>query len=263
MVKQWILFVMLLAAATVWAAAPPQYFGLSTDVKPVSGKYAGATFFETDTNRTYIWNAGWTIVSDTTYFGGTVQYSFFDANGRYKAFGDSSLAYGEMVVTPNATRINPANTKPDYGIWLWPAHTYLFDAAAPESLFFEVELPHDHKTGTAIDAHVHWGATSTDAGNVAWKLVYSIKDIGGTFAFAAGDTLSARQAGSGTAGQNQFCDLGDVSTTSILGVSAILTGILYRDAARGSDTYTGDAALLNIGFHYRKDVFGSRWETIK
>jgi hypothetical protein len=139
----------------------------------------------------------------------------------------------------------------------------LFDSAAPESVFFQAEVYHDWKASTFLDAHFHWAPTTANTGSVAFKLAWMVQQISGTFAFSAGDTLSARQAGSGTAFNHQFCDLGYVSMAGITGISAIISGVLVRDANLNSDTYTGDAALLDIGFHYRKNAFGSRWEEQK
>lgn len=264
MVKILLVIISALFSVAAFTETLPTFYGLSTDTKPATGKYAGATYFETDTNRTWTWNAGWYLNSDSTYMGGTVHYSMFDANGRYQARGDSSLAWDEIFIKPIAVKLKNNQTKPDFGVWLPPFYeTFLMDKAAAESLLVYAEIPHNHKTGDSLHVHVHWSPQDNGIGVVQWKFFYTIRDINGTFAFAAGDTISGRQASTGIVGKHQICDIGDIPMASITGVSAILHGVLIRDAAQGSDTYDNDAAFLDLGFHYRKDMYGSRWEFTK
>lgn len=153
-----------------------------------------------------------------------------DSYGRWAAKGDSALVWDEIVVIANSVRKNPTSTKPDYDTWLFPGQTYLFDAAAPESVYFDVEIPHDWLIGDPIECHVHHVPLSDNTGAIAWKLFYMMTDINGTFAFGAGDTLSVRQAGSGTAYKHQLANLGSVDMTSITSVSSIISCVLVRDA---------------------------------
>ena len=187
-------------------------------------------------------------------------YFALDQHGRYSAVGDSALAWREVVVDPQSVRVNPVNAKPDYGTWLFPGQTFMFDASSAESLYFEIELPHDAKLGSSIEAHVHWAPSSDNTGNVAWKLAWMMADIDSVFAFTAGDTLSVRDAGVGVPYTHQLADFGSISMGGIAEVSAIMSGVLIRDAARNSDTFTGEAIFLDLGFHYLSDSYGSRWE---
>ena len=187
----------------------------------------------------------------------------YDSQGRIQAKSDSSLMWNEIVVRPSSVRVNPVNTKPDYITWLFPAQSYSFDAAAAESLYFAVEIPHSHKIGTGIEAHIHWAPSTTDTGNCAWKIAWMVQDINDTFAFTAGDTLSVRQAGVGTAYDHQLANLGTISMAGVSNVSAVMTGVLFRDAALASDTFTGEAIFLDLGFHFQMDSLGSRWEFAK
>lgn len=201
------------------------------------------------------------------------KYFSLDRYGRYTAIGDSAVAWDEIVVRPQAVRVNPVNTKPDYGTWVFPAQSYMFDAAAAESLYFQVEIHHayriltiidpPYKAGSSLYPHVHWAPMTTDTGTVAWKLAYMVRDVNGTFAFSAGDTLSVRDAGDGTAYKHQLASFPTLDMTSVTDVSAVITGVLIRDAALNSDTYTGEAVFLDLGFHFQVDSFGSRWEFLK
>jgi hypothetical protein len=168
--------------------------------------------------------------------------------------------WDEIVIRANAVRVNPVNTKPDYGTWLFPGQTYLFDAATAESVYFNAEIHHDWLVGDPIECHVHWVPLTTNTGDVAWKIAFMRTDINGTFSFTAGDTLSVRQAGSGTAYKHQLANFGSVTMSGITNASAVISGVLIRDGDLNSDGYTGDAALLDIGFHYRKNTMGSFYE---
>lgn len=197
--------------------------------------------------------------------GSATSYLNIDNYGRITAIGDSAYWWKEIIVRVTATARNAASVKPDFVQWGTLGQGYSFDAATAESLYFSFEIPHDALVGAGqvLDTHVHWGASTTDTGNCAWKVAWTIANVNGTFTNAAGDTISARQAGTGTARQNQYLDLGNISLAAVTGVSSIVTACILRDAAKSSDTFTGEAYLLDIGFHYKANVLGSRWETIK
>lgn len=190
-------------------------------------------------------------------------YAPFDSQGRLQAKGDSALVWDEIVIRPSSVRYSPVSTKPDWGYWLFPGMTYLMDAANPESLYFHCEIHHDKLIGDPLHVHVHWSPLTTDTGKVAWKIAWMMADTDGTFAFAAGDTMSVQDAGDGTAFKSQYIEIGEIPTTTVTGVGAIISGVLVRDGNLGSDTFTGEAAFLDLGFHYRKDSMGSKWELIK
>jgi hypothetical protein len=195
------------------------------------------------------------------YAGGN--YANFDQYGRYQAVGDSAMAWGSVAVGTANVKINPATNKPDYVSWVYPSQKYSFDPDAAESLYFAFSLPHDWRAGSNLHPVIHWSPTTTDTGGCAWKTAYMKTVEDGVFAFAVGDTTSCICPGSGVANTFQHSEFTEIDFTGIDAVDVNVTGVLYRNAALGSDTYTGEAIFHNISFHYEIDSFGSRWHDIK
>jgi hypothetical protein len=189
-------------------------------------------------------------------------YAQFRGSG-WQTWDIPIIQWREIFVTPSAVKVNPVNTKPDYVMWVFPGQTYSFDADAAESLYFHEEIPHDWKIGTALQPNLHWAPSTTNAGNCTWKIAWMVKDINAVFSFTASDTLSFVDAGDGTANKQQFFEFGEVSMAGVTDVSAVISGVLIRDAAQGSDTFTGEAIFLDLGFHYQIDALGSKWKTAK
>ena len=122
------------------------------------------------------------------------------------------------------------------------------------------EILHDYKEGTDITPHLHWAATTADAGNVKWNLAYMWVNRDGTF---TGETIiSATVAASGVDWKEQRTNFPAIS-----GAGKTIGGrfqfVLFRDPSDAADTYAADAAAFDFGIHYERDTIGSRQITIK
>ena len=196
---------------------------------------------------------------------GTITYldgSVIDSIEINKVRGDS-VVWDDLRVPAQNTRLNPTKSEPDFESWKDGLLAWHFDAAndSTNSLHFSAQLPHGYKLGTDLDAHIHWSPTTTNTGDVVWKLEYTIVAINGTF--AASDTLTAIDAADGTTDKHQLTDLGDIDGSGLTEVSAMLVGRLTRAGTHTSDTYTGDAVLLEIDFHFQMNTIGSFEEASK
>lgn len=129
-----------------------------------------------------------------------------------------------------------------------------------ESMEFTLQLPHSYKEGTDIYPHVHWAATSSNAGNVIWNLDYYWQNSGDALP-ALVPISTAATAASGTAWLSQYTAFPTINGTGKK-ISSMLIGRIYR-VPTGSDTYADDAALLEIDFHIQKDALGSALEGAK
>jgi hypothetical protein len=138
---------------------------------------------------------------------------------------------------------------------------WAFDKTTNQQIFFEAQLPHTWKLGSTIYPHVHWSPSDTGTGVCIWKLEYSWAND--SAAFGAPTTITASQAGSGTAWQHQR--IAFESNAGIAGTGKTLSSILmcrlYRDAA--TDAYDNDAFLISFDIHYEIDGFGSDEEAVK
>lgn len=152
---------------------------------------------------------------------------------------------------------------PDQVTWVSASNLKVrgFDGTnTTEMLYFEAQFPHAYKEGSDIHAHVHWGPTTANAGNVKWNMEYSWVNIGDVA--PAVTTTSVVQAAGGTAYKHNMVDFPVISGSGKT-LSSMLVGRLYRNPTDDADTYAYDAALLEIDFHFQIDGLGSVSETSK
>lgn len=178
----------------------------------------------------------------------------------------------DLQVSMTATEVGAANAPQfsqliDDGSGSRGVYTYLFDDSIEEDLFFEVQMPHEWIEGTDIEAHIHWTPTVTATGDsVSWGLEYvwvsTNQDMGNT-AFISGNSRAAPTSDSLVAYRHYITELGTLDATGKT-LSSVLLCRIFRDATASynPDTYTEDAAILSIDFHYRRLAMepGSREE---
>jgi len=139
--------------------------------------------------------------------------------------------------------------------------TWTFDGGATtEQIYFQIQLPHSYKEGSAIYPHVHWSPTTVGSGNVKWNLEYSWINVNETF--PAPTTLVAVQAASGTAWKHQVVGFGTINGAGKK-ISSMLVCRLYRNPSDVQDTYATDASFLEFDCHYQIDSDGSTQQFIK
>lgn len=199
-----------------------------------------------------------TTVNADDFAGGDIDVDSISTDAVYYA----DTYYDDLRVAASNTRINPANSEPDYedpgdGFLAWGFNA---DSDSSWVLNFECQLPHRRAYGTDLDAHVHWQPDGTNTGNVVWKLAYVISNVNGSWVTA--DTLRVVDAGDGVALKHQLADLGDIEGDTMK-ISAMIKGNIGRMGDATDDTYTGSAYLLEIDFHYQIDSPGSRDEYTK
>ncbi len=139
--------------------------------------------------------------------------------------------------------------------------TLLFDAGSTEICCGQAQFPHARKLSSPIVCHIHWCPTSTDTGNVLWRLSYMVAEIGGTFSGSYID-IDILTASSGVVGRHQkskFTTISNIGTDT----STMMLWKISRIGGDGTDTYTGDARLLEFDIHYQIDTIGSRTELSK
>jgi len=141
------------------------------------------------------------------------------------------------------------------------AGTLLFDDAKTEIVGGVAQMPHSWLIGSTISPHIHWSPTSAGSGNVAWRFSYQIAPINETFPGALTTAGIEVDAAAGINNRHQihgFTDI-DMSTyRSTGGVSIVIVWKLERVGGDASDTYVGDARLLEFDIHYQSDGNGSR-----
>jgi hypothetical protein len=128
---------------------------------------------------------------------------------------------------------------------------------------FTCQLPHTYKEGTDLSPHIHWCATTNNAGTVIWRLDYYWVERNGNIPSIA-QTDTGAVAASTVAWRHVRNDF-PVIPGSPGGIphriSSMLMCRIWRDPT--TDTYPNDAGLLEVDFHYQIDSTGSRAENTR
>jgi hypothetical protein len=201
--------------------------------------------------------------------GGNADYTYIVQNVTLRMMGKATT-FTDLVAPVNATT-RGGSKDPDFnklfdnGSGSQGVFAFDFDQSIEEELYFMVQMPHSWKIGSDIHPHVHWTAKSNvGATAVRWGLEYTWVNVGATFpntTIIYGST-PIPIASPVTAGKHSITPL-----TSISGAGKELSSILvcrvFRDASHAGDTYTSDATLLMIDFHFEEDSFGSNTQYSK
>lgn len=198
-------------------------------------------------------------------------YAEIQTNGEIRLYGEATQ-WDDLRVPVLSTKLGgskePTFSKVfDNGAASQGVFTYLFDDTIEQELYFMVQLPHNWKQGSNIEAHVHWFPTVNGAAgqDVCWGLEYTWANIGGVFGNTTiihGDTNHLAETL--VANKQYLTELGNINSTGKTFSSMIICRV-FRDAtgALGTDDYPNDAALLEIDFHYQIDSLGSDEEYVK
>ena len=129
-----------------------------------------------------------------------------------------------------------------------------FDASTAEYAQFPIAMPKSWNLGT-VTYQVFWSPSNTDTGNAIFGLQGLACTEGDTADAVFGTAIEVTDAGIGTVEDVQMSAVSSAMT--IAGSPAdddICFFQLYRDAADGSDTFTGDARVLGIKLFYTTDA---------
>jgi len=129
-----------------------------------------------------------------------------------------------------------------------------FDASTAEYAQFSIAMPKSWNLGT-VTWQAFWTPSTTNTGNCIFGVQGVSCTEGDTADVVFGTATEVTDAGIGT--------VEDVQVTSVSGATTIAGSPadddytffqVYRDAADGSDTFTGDARLLGIKLFYTTDA---------
>lgn len=178
---------------------------------------------------------------------------------RAGGYNSDGIVWDDQQVDISSVRL-PASGAPS-----WQAYkggqVLSFAAAATNTIYFTVQLPHSYKEGSDIEFHIHLAYADGNAGNTAWTFTHSAAAIGGTFPEETTVSLVAA-ASPGEADNHSVHDLATI-TGAGLGISSMALCSLARVGGDASDTYASAAYLVGLDFHVRKDTLGSYQEYIK
>jgi len=159
----------------------------------------------------------------------------------------SAAMYGSTTNGADPQQVETTATRPDLKV-------LDFDASTAEYAQFAIAMPKSWNLGT-VTYQVFWSPSNTNTGNC----IFGLQGL----ACTEGDTADAVF---GTAQEVTDAGIGTVEDVQMTAVSSAMTIAgspadddqcffqLYRDAADGSDSFTGDARVLGIKLFYTTDA---------
>ena len=176
--------------------------------------------------------------------GGTV--SAVKIAGKETMWVPSSAMYGATTNGADPQQVETTATRPDMKV-------LDFDASTAEYAQFSVGFPKSWNAGT-VTYQVYWTPSSTNTGNCIFGLQGVSCGDSDTIDVAFGSVVEVTYAGIGTVEDQQITSESGAVTISNAGDGEQTYFQLYRDAADGSDTFSGDARVLGIRLFFTTDL---------
>lgn len=143
----------------------------------------------------------------------------------------------------------------------------LFDDNRIEVVAGVAQLPHAWLAGSALRPHVHWQKTTSEGGDIGWRLEYEVVNNGDVAAMDYPNVLEAftpiaTTPDDNTANRVLISSFGEIDMTDKT-LSCLLLWKLSRLGGEVGDTYGTDARLIEFDIHYQIDALGSATEFSK
>ncbi len=145
-------------------------------------------------------------------------------------------------------------------------YAYAFGDGAEEELVFSVDVPRQYTESSDVGVNFNWvSAVDGTAGlNVAWGIEYTWTNrselFGNTSIASVSDRVpSDTQIAKDTLYRTEVDVIDGVGKD----INSTLLCRVFRDASSGLDTFTSDALLLSVDFHFACNSVGSRNEQSK
>jgi hypothetical protein len=166
--------------------------------------------------------------------------------GKETMWVPASAMYGATTNGADAQQVETTATRPDMNV-------LDFDASTAEYAQFSVAFPKSWNAGT-VTFQVYWTPATTNTGNCIFGLQGVSCGDSDTIDVAYGTAAEVTDAGIGTVEDQQITSESGAVTIAAAGDGEQTYFQLYRDAADGSDTFTGDARVLGIRLFFTTDL---------
>ena len=177
--------------------------------------------------------------------GGTV--SADKIAGKETIWIPAAAMYGPTTNPADAALVETTATRPDLKV-------FDFDASTKQYTQFTIAMPKSWNEGT-LTYQVYWSPSTTNTGNCIFGLQGVACADGDTIDVAYGTAIEVTDAGIGTVEDQQISS--ESSAMTVAGSPAAGEQSyfqLYRDAADGSDTFTGEARVLGLKLFFTTDA---------
>ena len=167
--------------------------------------------------------------------------------GKETMWVPAAAMYGPTTNPADAAQVETTATRPDLKVWD-------FDASTKQYTQFTVAMPKSWNEGT-VTYQVYWSPSSTNTGNCIFGLQGVACADNDTIDVAYGTAIEVTDAGIGTVEDQQITSESSAMTVAGSPAAGEQTYFqLYRDAADGSDTFTGESRVLGVKIFYTTDA---------
>ena len=167
--------------------------------------------------------------------------------GTETIFIPAQAMFGTTTNGADANAVETTATRPELKV-------LDFDASTAQYAQFAIAMPKSWNLGT-VTYQVFWSPSTTNTGNCIFGLQGVSGTEGDTADVACGTAIEVTDAGIGTVEDVQMTAVSSAMTIAGSPADDDQTFFqLYRDAADGSDSFTGEARVLGIKLFYTTDA---------
>ncbi len=167
--------------------------------------------------------------------------------GKETIWVPAAAMYGPTTNPADAAQVETTATRPDLKV-------FDFDASTKQYTQFTIAMPKSWNEGT-LTYQVYWSPSTTNTGNAIFGVQGVACADGDTIDVAYGTAIEVTDAGIGTVEDQQISSESGAMTVAgspAAGEQSYFQ--LYRDAADGSDTFTGECRVLGIKLFFTTDA---------
>ena len=167
--------------------------------------------------------------------------------GKETIWVPAAAMYAPTTNGADAEQVETTATRPDMKV-------FDFDASTKQYTQFTIAMPKSWNEGT-LTYQVYWAPSTTNTGNAIFGLQGVACADGDTIDVAYGTAIEITDAGIGTVEDQQITSESSAMTVAGSPAAGELTYFqLFRDAADGSDTFTGECRVLGIKLFFTTDA---------
>ncbi len=167
--------------------------------------------------------------------------------GKETMWVPAAAMYGPTTNPADAALVETTATRPDLNVWD-------FDASTQQYTQFTVAMPKSWNEGT-VTYQVYWSPSTTNTGNCIFGLQGVACADGDTIDVAFGTAVEVTDAGIGTVEDQQIsAESGAMTVAGSPAAGEQSYFQLFRKAADGGDTFTGESRVLGIKLFFTTDA---------
>jgi hypothetical protein len=167
--------------------------------------------------------------------------------GKETIWVPAAAMYGPTTNPADAAQVETTATRPDLKV-------FDFDASTKQYTQFTVAMPKSWNEST-LTYQVYWSPSTTNTGDAIFGLQAVACADNDTIDVAYGTAINVTDAGIGTVEDQQVTSESSAMTVAGSPAAGEQTYFqLFRDAADGSDTFTGECRVLGVKIFFTTDA---------